>query len=75
MNPMLLMLAKGMSSSPQMQGNNPMQLLQQFSQFRQQMQGKDPEAMVNELLKSGKMSQAQFEQLKQQAQGLQSFLK
>ena len=57
-----------------MRSNNPMQMIQQFNQFRQSMQGKDPEAMVNELLRSGKMSQQQFEQLKSQAQSLMSLL-
>ena len=52
----------------QLKPNNPLSMLQQFNQFRQSMAGKDPEAMVNELLRSGKMSPAQYEQLKQQAQ-------
>ena len=57
-----------------MRSNNPMQMISQFNQFKQQMQGKDPEAMVNELLRSGKMSQQQFEQLKSQAQSFMSLL-
>lgn len=59
----------------QLKPNNPIAMLQQFNQFRQQMAGKDPEAMVNELLRSGKMSQQQFEQLKAQAQSFMSLLK
>jgi hypothetical protein len=58
-----------------MQNNNPLQMIQQFAEFKNQMQGKNPQAMVQELLKSGKMSPQQFEQLKQQAQSLQMFLK
>ena len=57
-----------------LRANNPMQMIQQFNQFKQSMQGKDPEAMVNELLRSGKMSQQQFEQLKTQAQSFMSLL-
>lgn len=57
-----------------MRSNNPMQMIQQFNQFKQSMAGKDPEAMVNELLRSGKMSQQQFEQLKSQAQSFMSLL-
>ena len=49
-------------------------MMNEFQQFIQQMQGKDPEAMVNELLRSGKMSQQQFEQLKSQAQSFMSLL-
>lgn len=58
----------------QLRPNNPMAMLQQFNQFKQSMAGKDPEAMVNELLRSGKMSPQQFEQLKQQAQTIMQFL-
>ena len=59
----------------QRSSNNPMQMLQRFAEFKQSMQGKDPEAMVNELLRSGKMSQQQFEQLKAQAQSFMSLLR
>ena len=50
-------------------------MLQRFAEFKQTMQGKDPEAMVNELLRSGKMSPQQYEQLKAQAQSFMSLLK
>ena len=54
--------------------NNPVNMLQKFAQFKSSMQGKDPEAMVNELLRSGKMTQAQFEQLKVQAESFMKLL-
>ena len=54
--------------------NNPVNMLQKFAQFKSSMQGKDPEAMVNELLRSGKMTQAQFEQLKVQAENFMKLL-
>jgi len=54
--------------------NNPVNMLQKFAQFKSSMQGKDPEAMVNELLRSGKMTQAQFEQLKAQAESFMKLL-
>ena len=56
--------------------NNPMfgngsvnrnNMLQQFQQFRQQMQGVDPQQKVQELLRSGQMTQQQFEQFRQLA--------
>lgn len=72
MNPILQMLGQ---SQKQSMNSNPMQMLQQFAQFKQQMQGRDPKAMVEQLLASGKMTQQQFDQLKQQAQMLQGFLK
>lgn len=65
-NPILQML------NPQ---SNPMSMIQQFAQFKKEIQGKDPEKIVRDLMSSGKMSQQQFDQLKQQAQALQSILK
>ncbi len=70
-NPMLQVL-NGASARP---SNNPMQMLQQFAAFKRQMQGKNPEAIVKDLLASGKMTQEQFDNLKRQAQSLQNFLK
>lgn len=49
--------------------------LKQFNEFKRNMQGKDPQKIVMDLLNSGRMSQQQFESLKQQAQQLQNFLK
>lgn len=68
-NPMLAMLNR------QPQQNNSANTLQQFQQFKQQMAGKDPRSMVEDLLRTGKMSQQQFEQLSQQAKQLSQFLK
>lgn len=68
-NPMLSMLNR------QPQQNNSANALQQFQQFKQQMAGKDPKAMIEELLRSGKMTQQQFDQLSQQAKQLAQFLK
>ena len=74
MNPMLQMLNKNvMNAAPQ--ANNPVQMLQQFNQFKQMMQGRNPEQMINELIKQGKMTPAQLEQLKQQAQEISRFLR
>ena len=70
-NPILAQL----NQSIPVQQNNPMQMLQQFGEFKRQMHGKDPQKIVNSLLQSGKMSQQQFEQLKQQANALQSIFK
>nr|DAP50714.1 MAG TPA: hypothetical protein [Caudoviricetes sp.] len=50
-------------------------MLKQFNEFKRNMQGKDPQKIVMDLLNSGRMSQQQFESLKQQAQQLQNFLK
>lgn len=68
-NPMLARLNR------QPMQNNSANTLQQFQQFRQQMAGRDPKAMVEELLRSGRMSQQQFQQLSQQAKQLEQILK
>lgn len=47
------------------QQNNP---IMQFPKFMQQMRGKDPNAMINELVASGKINQQQLNQVQQQAQ-------
>ena len=73
-NPILAQLKNNTIPQNQPQ-NNPMQMLQQFADFKKQIQGKDPRQIVNNLLQSGKMSQQQFEQLKQQADVLHQFLK
>lgn len=61
-NPILQ--AMGKSTIP----NNPAAMIQQFTQFKQQMQGKDPQKIVEQMLADGRISQQQFEQLKQQAE-------
>lgn len=73
MNPILQQLQRTQQSAPQ--SNNPMQIMQQFNQFKQQMRGKNPKAMVEDMIRTGRLSQAQFDQLKQQANQFQQFLK
>ena len=45
-------------------------MMQQFQQFMQSMQGKDPKAMLNDLVASGRVSQEQLNAAQQQAQQL-----
>ena len=73
MNPMLQMLNKNVANNPTM-SNNPVEMLRQFNQFKQMMQGRDPQQMVNELIRQGKLTPEQLEQLKKQAQALASVL-
>lgn len=42
--------------------------LQQFPKFMQQMRGKNPKAMLDELVSSGKVSQQQLDAVQKQAQ-------
>ena len=43
-------------------------MLNQFQQFMNSMQGRDPNQILNELISSGKVSQAQLDQAQRQAQ-------
>lgn len=52
-------------------GNRQPNMLQQFQQFMNQMKGKDPNQMINELVSSGKVSQAQLDAAQKQAQQMQ----
>lgn len=50
------------------------QIMSQFQQFRQAFKG-DPKEQVQQLLNSGKVSQAQYNQAVQMANALQRMLK
>ena len=54
--------------------NNLMSMLQAFNQFRQQMVGQDPKAIVQQLINEGKMTQEQLEDLKRQAAQMRGML-
>ena len=68
-NPLFQMLAGQAAKS--MPG--PMNILQQFMQFRQMFRG-DPRQQVQQMLNSGKVSQEQYNQAVQLAKQLQSML-
>ena len=53
-----------------MGGNRRPSMMQQFQNFMQSMQGKDPKAMLNDLVSSGRVSQEQLNAAQQQAQQL-----
>ena len=55
--------------NPFYQAMNPQNnLKQQFQQFMAQMQGRNPNAMIQELVSSGRVSQQQLDQAQKQAQ-------
>lgn len=43
-------------------------MMQQFQAFMNQMKGKDPNSMIQELVSSGQVSQQQLDQAQRQAQ-------
>lgn len=55
--------------------NGPGNMLQQFQQFKKQMQGVNPQEEVQKLLQSGKISQAQLDKAQQIAQQMQGLFK
>ena len=73
-NPLMKFL--GGTSGPSMPSpmGNVMQLLRQFQQFRSAFQG-DPKKQVEELRKSGKMSDEQYHQLEAMAKQIMPFIK
>lgn len=67
-NPLFNLLNDGRNNGP---GN----VLQQFQQFKKQMQGVNPQEEVQKLLQSGKISQAQLDKAQQMAQQIQGLFK
>ena len=56
-------------------GNGTGNMLQQFRQFRQRMQGVNPHEEFQKLLQSGRISQAQLDKAQQMAQQFNGLLK
>lgn len=52
---------------------NPMMMIQQFNKFASEFRG-DPKQKVEELMRSGQMSQAQFNNLQQMATQFQQMM-
>jgi ATP/maltotriose-dependent transcriptional regulator MalT len=51
-------------------GNNNNPLINQFNQFMQQMRGQDPNAIINQLMASGKINQDQLNNAHQRVKEL-----
>lgn len=67
-NPLFDVLGGGMP-----QGNGPMQIIQQFMQFKNNFKG-NPEEEVKKLLQSGRMNQQQLNQLQTMARQFQEMM-
>lgn len=68
-NPLFNALGGGMP-----QENGPMQMIQQFMQFKQNFKG-NPKVEVQKMLQSGKITQQQLNQVQQMAGQFQHMLK
>ena len=73
-NPLMQFMGGGAPSGLPGPLDNVMQLLRQFQQFRSAFQG-DPKKQVEELRKSGKMSDEQYHQLEAMAKQIMPFIK
>lgn len=73
-NPLMQFLGGGTSPMAPGPMGNMMQMMQQFNQFRSTFQG-DPKAQVEQLLKSGKMSEEQYKQLEALAKQFMPYIK
>lgn len=69
-NPMMQMLQRS-SRRP----NNPLAMIGEFRKFAAGMTPQKAQQEIERLLQSGQMSQAQFQQLQEQAKELVQFLK
>lgn len=69
-NPMMQMLQRS-SRRP----NNPLAMLGEFRKFARGVTPQQAQQEVERLLQSGQMSQAQFQQLQEQAKDFMQFLK
>ena len=54
--------------NPFYQAVNRPNMMQQFQTFMNQMRGKDPNQIINEMVSSGRVSQEQLDQAQRQAQ-------
>lgn len=59
----------------QLNKNNPVSMIQQFNEFRKQMQGINPKDEVMKMLQNGKINQQQLNQAQQMAQQMQSLFR
>lgn len=71
-NPMMQMLNSNRNATSP---NNPFAMISEFKKFAKGMTPQQAEKQVEQLLKSGKMSQQQFQQLQEQAKQFMQFLK
>lgn len=47
---------------------------QAFNQFMRQMQGQNPDQIIEQMMRSGKITQSQYEQARQQAMQIQKMM-
>ena len=73
-NSIMNRFAQPQRNAAPLRANNPMQMMQQFQQFRNTFNG-NPQQMVQQMLRSGQITEAQLQQATQMAKQFQSFVK
>lgn len=54
--------------------NNFAAFMQRLNRFRQAMQGQDPDKLIQDMMRQGKLSQSQYEQARSQAAQIQRMM-
>ncbi len=57
-----------------MGGGQQSPMMKDFGRFMQQMRGSNPQQMIDELVRSGRVNQQQLDQVQQQAQQMRGML-
>lgn len=61
--------------NPLVNSDQKMNLINKFMEFQKSMQGKDPEKIINDMINSGQISQAEYQQAVEKAKELSQLLK
>lgn len=54
--------------------NNINDFLQRFNQFRTQMQGQNPDQIIQQMMQSGRLTQSQYNQARQTAEQIKRMM-
>ena len=54
--------------------NNAMEFMRRFNQFRQNAGNVNPDALIQQMMQSGRLSQAQYNQARQMADQIQKMI-
>lgn len=61
--------------NPLVNSDQKMNLVNKFMEFQKSMQGKDPEKIIKDMMNSGQISQAEYQQAVEKAKELSQLLK
>lgn len=61
--------------NPLVNNDSKLNLVNKFMEFQKSMQGKDPEKIIKDMMNSGQISQAEYQQAVEKAKELSQLLK